>query len=365
MKKYFVLTSALALAACTGGNGGGGDNNVFLDTLTPAQRAAVESNRNLTGMLTYIETDDSGNTTNSRYAITRNSGTQQMGGSHDLSDVNFVTADEDFDTVDGFTFVVDENKKVIGIDMQMTDIEDYPEDGPEYFERGNEDDSNEFTGLVKTEDWVKGRLDYNSLGKDMGLRYSDFGNIKINIYNEETSQFQEAQTLAFIGGYDNVKKIDTDDIAETTEFSGRATGGVVSILGGEGSGQTLDLDTSANTEGSTVARLVFDKQNETSTLVAEFDNWYDVRYTKSGNTTGTVEFTNGKNEDFYLLGDTDGSGKTVNVSGEDLHYFGDNNNPSEAVGLVQVRDCNGAGCGSDYNEHQEVRMNLGFGAKKD
>ena len=49
----------------------------------------------------------------------------------------------------------------------------------------------------------------------------------------------------------------------------------------------------------------------------------------------------------------------------DIRYFGDNTNPSEAVGIIQVRDCNGAACNNDYDLQQEVRMNLGFGVIKD
>ena len=83
MKKFIFLTSALALAACGGGSGGVSDN------LTPAQRAAVESNKNITGMLTYMSTDTFGNTINSRGAMTRNSSIVYNSGSYNLEDVKF------------------------------------------------------------------------------------------------------------------------------------------------------------------------------------------------------------------------------------------------------------------------------------
>ena len=62
----------------------------------------------------------------------------------------------------------------------------------------------------------------------------------------------------------------------------------------------------------------------------------------------------GKNIVFYFCN------KVVLV----LVFFGDNNSPSEVVGLIQIRDCDGDGCGSDYDCYNEVLMNLGFGVTK-
>jgi len=358
MKRFAILTSVLALAACGGGSGGVGDG------LTPAQREAVESNKQITGMLTYIETDDSGNTLNSRSATTRGSGVRQIAGSYDLSNIGFASIDEDFEDVgnpeDNFHFVVDENKKIIGIDMDLSELDDYPEDGPEYFERvGN---TKRFAGLVKIgPSWVDAELDYNSLGKDVELRYSDFGYLAVI----DSATGEEQQHVVFMGGYDDAKKIDKEDINTSTTFNGSATVSVVAVRDGENSGKFLNLDTSD-------AKLVFNQggAQPVSTLTANFDNWYDIEYTESGDNK-SIAFSNYHNndgdEDFRMISDT-GTGvvldnSVVNKLNSEIHYYGDNGTPSEAVGLIQMRDCGGVACTNNYDTEQEVRMNLGFGGK--
>ena len=354
MKKLFVLRSVLALTACGGGSGG------VSDGLTPAQREAVESNKQITGMLTYIETDGSGNTLNSRSSSTRESGTVRGAGSYDLSNISFAGIDEDFEDVgnpeDNFHFVVDENKKIIGIDMGLSEVDDYPEDGPEYFERNG--NTKRFTGLVKSgANWVDAELEYNSFGKDVELRYSDFGYLAVI----DSATGEEQQHVVFMGGYDDAKKIDKEDINASTTFNGSATVSVVAVRGGEDSGKFLNLDTSD-------ARLVFNQEG--STLTANFDNWYDIEYTESGDNK-SIAFSNYHNnngdDDFRMISDT-GSGVVLDNSAfnklnSEIHYYGDNGTPSEAVGLIQMRDCGGVACTNNYNEEQEVRMNLGFGGK--
>ena len=56
MKKYFVLTSVLALAACGGGSGGNGG----VSGMTDFERAAA-SNAKITGMVSRIQNGDSYN----------------------------------------------------------------------------------------------------------------------------------------------------------------------------------------------------------------------------------------------------------------------------------------------------------------
>jgi len=357
MKKLTILTSVLALAACGGGSGGSSGGSSIV-TPTPIARMgtvtqnAIDSNAAVTGMVSEIGRATDGSTIDvdnvSRSATTRFTYNGKEYESYKLNDVNFIMADEGFGGE--MTFGVDETTGEITSFVLLPDEED-PEDKGMTFERAGYDPndaekSKQFTGQVNHNGHQDAVLTYNSLGKDVGLKYSDFGGFDIDVI--------DGWRPTFAGGYD-VKKIDTQDISNDVTFTGKATGSVVAVLGGEGSGVALPLDSNAN--------LTFNKNSKTTTMTASFDNWYDVEYTKVGNDTGNVAFTNGKNEDFYLIGDTQGNGRTVSVTGEDVRYFGDNNIASEAAGIIQVRDCNGKTCDNDYDNTPEVRMNLSFGVK--
>ena len=368
MKKYLVLTSIFALAAC---GGGGGHHSA----LSPEA-----SNARVTGMATYIRTDDSGNTLESRTAGVR------QAGEYDLSNVNFLLTDEGFGGK--FEFDVDENKKIIGI-KALADEED-PDDHDLYFTRDG--DSNEFydnEGQInvgnneETHEHIyrKGKIVYNSFGNDMGLRYSDFGNANVFVLNEETGEYIPAQTFVFIGGYDGAKIIQENDINQNLHFTGKATGSVIAIREGEGSGEdkTMNLDADAT--------LDFASATKESVLNADFNNWYRVKYVKNGSGE-SVTFDNYKNDEkpeYKLITGNGAESVTINKPNDnttarletEMRYFGDGNNPSEAVGMIQVRD-KGVHSGTDtpYNhmddygqdaDHAipEVRMNLSFGVNKD
>jgi hypothetical protein len=344
MKKLSYLAVAGLLAACAGGGNGGGGNPGGGNT--PEDIRA--SNANITGMVSEIGVNQ-GNGSHANINLSRAAtGTANIGGilydTYRLDDVDFIASDEDFGMA--LKFSVDANGKIVGFSV-INDPQGAPEEMP--FSRNG--DTANFSGQVKTDVLVDAVVAYNSLGKDMGLQFSDFGNISIAVLDDWKA--------VFIGGYD-VKKIDPSAIASTSTFTGKATGGVMAIRGGDGSGKGLSLDANAT--------LVFDPNsgNPKQTLTANFANWYDVKYEKVGNATGTVAFTNGggiSDADFRLIDDSTGAGKTVNATNEDFRYFGENGNPVEAVGIVQVRDCTGGNCNSSYDEHQEVRMNLGFGGK--
>ena len=394
MKRFAILTSVMALAACGGGSGG------VSDGLTPAQREAVESNKQITGMLTYIETDGAGNTLNSRSASTRESGVRQTAASYDLSDVDFIMADEGFDGKIQFD-VDEESKKIVG--LTVLGDENDPEDTDKYFNR--DETTNVFEGLVNVghDDvlnqpiYANGRLVYTSVAnrERLGLRYADFGNVKVNIYNDETNQYEPEQSFVFIGGYDGAKKIDESGMNTDVTFNGRATGGVVAVLHGNNTGEFLDLDTSTNASDSDkVATLNFN--NGVKTLNAKFDNWYDLTYTETGDTK-SASFSNytNDNNDFRMISET-GDSFTMNVvsfqecddqghpifdehnnpvtaenMNSEFRFYGDGGVPSESVALIQIRDrgtdpdnyenINDYGNGS--SPRPEVRMNLSFGGK--
>ena len=307
-----------------------------------------------------------------------------------------------------YKYVRDENGKITSLEPvseeEATDAEKHPE---KYLVRTSSND-NEFIGFVNFNDdeddennnenqnntntenpgdeeqdganWVQTTVKYNSLGQlseKHKLRYSDFGNIDIG-------NTLPGWRAMFVGGYD-IKKIEPKNIETEKTFNGHATGSVVAIKNGSGSAIALDDEK---------ASLTF-KDGE-SKLSANFTNWYDVAYNEQYDENGnainkTATFTNfkdGANNKFRMLSDeqenntyisdttTDGLVMNAVTNTEqhgsnieqfdsiqsDIRYYGDNGNPSESVGLIQVRDCDGNQCG---NGNDEVRMNIGFGGMID
>ncbi len=187
-------------------------------------------------------------------------------------------------------------------------------------------------------------LTYNSLGKELGLSYSDFGTYKVvNKINNEIL----TDNTPFAGGY-SAKEI--TDIAQNIEFTGKAIG-TVSKMAEDGEQKKLEkIDIAGN------AALNFDNETGVSTLGATFDNWYDV--TVKDDTAGTIEFSNYKNNaneyDMQVSGDMIEDKITASGANMDVNYYGqfpENKRPTEAAGLVQYKDANG------------VKLDMAFGAK--
>lgn len=399
MKKISILSLVCMLAACGGGSGGSSTSYHKIDvvragTAGTVTEGAAESNSVLTSMVSEIGVATDGSTVNiGRSPFTYNGKTYD---SYKLDNVKFASADEGFGGE--FQFVIDETTGEITHLYMLPDEEDDPEDEGMIFERvdynpENKDASKQFTGQVNHNGLQDAVLTYNSLGSKMGLRYSDFGGIDIDVL--------DGWRPVFMGGYD-VKKIEHEDIADDATFNGKATGSVIAIHNGEGTGEGLTLDADA--------KLTFNKNTGASELTAKFANWYDVKYTESGDDkTMVLNHYKGADDAFRMLSDT-GNGVTLDNSvsqyeynyqdvpngatieqinensnnkeaidriNSDIRYYGDNNVPYESVGIVQVRDCAGGVCGdvavgfSDDPEdpltmhrNDEVRMNLGFGAKR-
>ena len=297
----------------------------------------------------YVESDNGELSINSNNELVGANGTLTYD-----STTGIYTYDSSNNNLDG-TYIV-HNGKILEAD---------PYDGP-YRQVGNKlyalnrfnrtgDDGFTFAGNFTTtnNEQVSGTLTYNSSGKDMDLKYSDFGYFQLASANDVN------RPVNVIGGYE-IKQIETLPTAEKT-FTGRAVASVISVLGGENTGTVFD----PNDNGGTIygnATLKF--KNGSEKLTAEFNDWYNVSYNN-----GTVKFDGaGKNipAAYQLLStDVDARGNII-PDGEishDFRYYGDNGTPAEAVGLIQVRDCDGAGCNSDYNSHHEVRMNMSFGVK--
>ena len=394
MKKILVLCAMCSLAACGGGSGGHkGDSFHEIEVMRAGSGVgtisaeAAESNAVVTSMVSEIGVATDGSTINIGRAPFIHNGKEYQ--SYKLDDVDFSFADEGFGGK--LKFTIDD---ATGEITKFTVVADEEDETDKVFERKNK--TKEFAGKVNHKGWVDAVLTYDSKGKNVKLKYSDFGGFDIDVV--------DGWRPVFIGGYD-VKKIEPNDISETAKFKGKAVGSVIAIHDGEGSGTGITLDSNAE--------LTFDKNTGTSTLVAKFKNWYDVKYTESGDEK-SIALSNYSNKDnaYRMFADT---GKCVTLSNSDkaqyeydygdihidenttvadinaaaakedtnlissdIRYYGDNKIPYESVGMIQVRDCANGVCGDvvvgidrDAEEdpliqrqNDEVRMNMAFGVKR-
>lgn len=380
MKKYAILTSVLALAACGGGSGGGHGGPAAPVALTEQQIAAArESNSKITDMNSFIVVGGNNPTVNpnARIATTLADG----GVRYDLEDVDFKTASLLMNTgVDRGALV--KFKTTNGVIDKIT-----MNNGPLDAVATRRGDSNMFDGSGVYTDPETGEIEYGEMGlhyeslgqkHNSGLNYADFGVIEWG----EPGNFDDTHYLA--GGY-AVKEIKSKDISGKMEFTGNADaviriGDVVS----ENSGKYEALET------STDAHIVFD--NGTSTLTANFKDWYDVTATmdSKGILTG-MEFANGnkdgfhssENYDFKWHGEDD---YTAQATKEDKHpeicddcsdtivrdgfiqYYGDGKNPAEAVGVLRYAETDAVEITNNSGNPtgpEVMRFDMGFGARRD
>jgi len=141
-------------------------------------------------------------------------------------------------------------------------------------------------------DNVNMSMDLETFGAMAGLAYSDFG--FINFFDPSNPENKEKSIL--YGGYEEYKKdknINPNDFNKKMVFTGRAVGLVAyrdSVLNSN----------NGLTEGSRVisgnADFIFNPQDTTETLVANFDNWYDVEIVKNSDSTATATFDNTDNK---------------------------------------------------------------------
>ena len=193
-------------------------------------------------------------------------------------------------------------------------------------------------------------LAYDSLGKEMGLSYSDFGLFGItSSMGDEQSQSPDEFSVPFAGGY-AAKQIDVANIDTDMTFTGRATGRVAK------GAHIVQLQQDA----ARPTTLTFDTQSKTSTLNANFKNWYDVTV----DSTGAISFTDYKDNepggtpiDMQLATTPNDDGViTANGANMNVGYYGPDGTPTEATGTVQFTET-----GVDNG----VQMDMAFGAIAD
>lgn len=194
------------------------------------------------------------------------------------------------------------------------------------------------------ETYDKKVLTYSSVGKVLGLTYSDFGSysIKTDVYDIKTQDIIGSnieKRALFAGGYDAYKISENkiqDSIDTDIDFYGTALGRVTNSENDE----LLIFDNNA--------KLSFGKTTGRTNLFVDFVNWYTISVDKDINATeADIEFSNYTGpSDFELPNDiTNG---TVNMT---VGYYGakpDDGIPTEATGLVQFSDPSGINLGLTF-----------------
>ena len=195
-------------------------------------------------------------------------------------------------------------------------------------------DSSDFYGPDNENKTVL-ELAYDSLGKEMGLSYSDFGLIGITSSMGD-EQSPDEFSVPFAGGY-AAKQIDVAKIEKDMSFSGRAVG------------TATKGDDSINLAGTAILNFTTG-DSPVSELTANFNNWYNVNITQTGATSDAqFVFTGTPTKTDVILTNTTGTG-TMNIG-----YYGPDGIPTEATGTVQFTET-----GVDNG----VQMDMSFGAIK-
>lgn len=207
----------------------------------------------------------------------------------------------------------------------------------------NRGEGGEFYNIVlKDDEFLKQSLMYNSIGKTLGLSYSDFG-VYSQAESKELAENSSMQllvaTVPFAGGYSE-HSIAPENIAHDVEFKGTAIG--VASSG----------DEVVNLVGD--ATLGFNKETGISTLGATFDDWYDV--VAKNDSSGTIEFTNYENQNNVAKfnGDIEGEFSATGAKMTVGYYASmpETGVPTEATGLVSFEEPDSG-----------IKMNIAFGGK--
>ena len=202
---------------------------------------------------------------------------------------------------------------------------------------------------MQTEKQIK-EIEIASLSEDnLNLKYSDFGVITETIKRGSENFISKEY---YSGGY-NSKNIEKQKIKTNFEFKGKAIG---LIQNKHISGKTDHLDLSDNN-----ATFTFNPDKQTETLNMSFSNWYDVEVKKDNTNSNNIKFSqNGKNIDNKFKFNEEYKTNFIkqdenkDLTGKfDTNYYGDNNKPIEIVGSVSY--------GEDSGSNTKI-FNAGFGA---
>ncbi len=294
----------------------------------------------------------------------------------DLGGVEMTLAsstDDNEGTLDVLTFGLGEDGSIIAADMvsYVSDNGEGVSVNPDSTTTFTRKEDNVFELLQKdvSEDRkLEGTATVQTYGAEYGLRYSDFGGMKIALTESELSsgniQGTENSIAPFAGGYAD-KKIARSELSGRHEFAGYAVG---AVAGSDNSGNELSLGADAT--------LVFADGTETINMNFSENNWYDVEIVKTSDSTASISFSNGENVDDnyrvfidgvaasektvdnYITGNYNGGGydESSTVNGKlEISYYGVKGNPNEVNGVTQYVETVPEG---------EIRMNVAFGAAK-
>ena len=307
MKKCLILMSILSLYACGGGNGGSYVNNIKpidpgissgengnIENIT---EEAKESNKLTTGLLSEVE---------------------KNGKKYHLDDVHF--------GYPRIKFSIDKFGKIDGVMFSGYEI-------PVKLKR--EGDTNKFKS---DEQSIHAKLEL--YGKDVGLKYSDFGLLEIKTeYDPE--RYNKIHSM--YGGYELKRVfINKNYLTNNLTFKGTAVG----VVSQSADSEKLNIRDDK-------ATLVFDKTTGKEVLTAKFNNWYDVRV---DNNSKKINFTNGdkvSDDKFKFKKEGVIKDSFEGTSSSDYlysSYYGDNN-PQEVVGDV------------NYDNYNNLKLNMSFGGK--
>jgi len=312
MRKGIAILFVSLLVACGGGT-------TVPSGSIPPRDIAVMSNKQITGMMTRIVVDEN---------------------VLHLDDVGlYALFEDDVSKVKDISFGVGDYGKVEKIVLE--DFELGNDVGVYDIEAVRKGEANTFLVVYnENSGGVRGEITYNSLGKELGLTYADFGTL--DVYVERLSDGIEIRDKPFFAGGYKIKQISKEEIntQDRLVFSGKAIGRVTA---------TSDVETNEVDvlELAGDAELTF--YDGVEQIKANFDNWYDVDVECQGSNVQSVTLKNysednptGKDEMFGMEKPT--------VTDMKTNYYGDGV-PTEAVGFIGLED-------------ENVNAIINFGVKK-